>query len=340
MRRRSKLLFAILATVAFSTVPSFAQSDSLRFEVKASKYLMGTQVDATVMYGDILAARKRLVLAFREMERIEGVLSAQRDTSEISRLNREASSAPIHVSRETFDILQRAKAYSARLGGLFDVTVGSLSELWGFSGPGEAALPPDSAIETARATLGCSALIFNDADTTVYFGRKGMKVDLGGIAKGYAVDRAAAVLRRYGIDDFIINAGGDLYVSGEKMPGEPWTVGIKHPRRTSDMLATLKIGDAAVVTSGDYERYFIQDGRRYHHILDPRTGYPASESRSVTVIADSAEEADALATWLFVLGDGPPPSLPVREPVLRVDAAGALHYSEELWQPYDLEIQD
>lgn len=313
----------------------------MRYEVNVTKYLMGTQVDATVIHSDIAEARRFLLGAFSEMERIEELLSAQLETSEITLLNREAEYGPVRVSAETFRILDRAKSYAEQYEGLFDLTIGALTELWGFSGPGRPSVPTSEAITAALASTGHQYLILNPADTTVFFSRAGLRIDLGGIAKGYAIDRAVAELRRRGISNFLINAGGDLFVSGEKLAGQPWTVGIKHPRRTDQLLATMRAEDVAIATSGDYERSFEQDGRRYHHILDPRTGYPATESQSITVVADSAEEADVIATYLFVRGgsvSAVSPLLPRGYAVLRVAADGMSHVNQARWLPFDLQI--
>ncbi len=280
-----------------------AQTDSLRYQIKVSKYLMGTIVDATLVHSDVEEGRADLVRAFQEMERVEALLSMHRETSEISLVNRNAGMLPVKVHPETFAILSRAKSYAVRLDGLFDVTVGAVTTLWGFSDDQEPHLPPDSAITRARKLVDFRKLILSERDTTAFLSEVDMKIDLGGIAKGYAIDSGASVLHSLGRTDFLINAGGDLYVSGEKGPDTPWRVGVRHPRDDKTLLATLDARDMAVVTSGDYERTFTQDGVRYHHIIDPRTGYSATGSQSVTIVAPSAEEADVLATYLFISAD-------------------------------------
>ncbi len=145
-------------------------------------------------------------------------------------------------------------------------------------------------------------MIINEKDTTVFLTEKGMSIDLGGIAKGYAIDRGSAVLKKMGITNFILNAGGDIYVSGTKGENTLWKVGIKHPRHSNDFIAEFDLKDYAVATSGDYERFKIINGKRYHHILDPGTGYPGTLSESSTILAPTAEEADATATYVFLLG--------------------------------------
>ena len=334
----------VIVLQAASVMPSAgqvrqgAETSDVRFEVSVNKYIMGTSVEATVMYTDVLAAQRALVDAFMEMQRIEAVMSVSKPESEVALLNREAAERPVKVSGEVLGILARSIDYCHRSDGLFDITVGPLSELWGFSGDEPVTVPDSSAVQELQSLTGCDRVHIDWADSTVSFSDAGVEVDLGGIAKGYAVDRAAAVLRSRGIDDFIVNAGGDLYASGEKEPGVPWRIGIKHPRNADSIVARLDARNEAVVTSGDYERFVIVDGRRYHHILDPRTGFSADGSRSVTVIAKSAEEADALATMIFVRGNAQEPD-ESGVSFLRVRADGSLQ-TGSIAEANHLEILD
>lgn len=272
------------------------------FEVHVSKGLMGTRVEATVLHDDVPAARAALVKAFREMERVEALLSRHIETSDVSRVNRAAGRMPVRVRAETFAVLRRAREASARYEGLFDITIGPLSALWGFSDDRPVRVPDPDTLAARRALVDYHDLILDPADTTAFLRRPGMMLDLGGVAKGYAIDRAVAVLRAEGMKRFLVDAGGDLYAAGTRADGGRWRVGIKHPRRPDALVATLELQDQAVATSGDYERFVIRDGRRYHHLLDPRTGYPADGFESATVLASSAEAADALATYVFIAG--------------------------------------
>lgn len=274
------------------------------YEINVSKTLMGTHVEATVMHTRIQEARVALVAAFMEMERVENLLSVHRPTSEVAAINQATGHVPVRVSAETFAILERAVVYSAKLDGLFDVTIGPLAAVWGFNSE-QAELPQPEAIQAVQALVDYRVLHLNATDTTVTLPISGVQVDLGGIAKGYAVDRAVAVLQAHGIANFLLNAGGDLYVAGRKQPDQLWTVGIKHPRFPAELLSTFPLENQAVATSGDYERFFEHGGQQYHHILDPRTGYPAQASLSATVVASSVEEADVLATYLFIAGQMP-----------------------------------
>lgn len=334
-----KFLMFLLFALSLSR-PVFCQSSgSASFEVAVSKYLMGTTVELNAWHGDVRACQQAAYHAFREMERVEWLLSFQKEDSEISRINRAAGRMPVKVSGETYEIIRRSRTYSENLNGWFDITVGPLSELWGFSGEGDPQLPDSSTIASLLNLINFRDIELNSADTTVFLPRTGMKIDLGGIAKGYAIDRGVAALRAEGVNIFLLNAGGDVYVSGLKNGTAEWRIGVKHPRRLQDLIAILELSDAAVATSGDYERYFEQAGKRYHHILDPRSGYPAGNCRSVTVVAETAEEADALATCLFVAGyDAFRTATHPDIPFFLVNAAGEVHYSSAMKGRYHLQL--
>ncbi len=239
-----------------------------------------------------------LDLAFREVARIEEIMSEWKPDSPISAVNRAAGTGSIEVPQELADIVRRSIQWGEVTHGAFDITWRGLASLWRLE---EGFVPPAEEEIQQR-------LPFVDYRRIQIEGNRiglpaGFQIGLGGIAKGYAVDQAGAILSRQGFDDFLVNGGGDVLGSGSKN-GTPWTIGIRDPRGgPSDLLGKLSLnGRAAVVTSGDYERYVMVDGVRYHHILDLRTGRPAALCRAVTVRASSAEDADVLATALFVLG--------------------------------------
>jgi thiamine biosynthesis lipoprotein len=263
---------------------------------------MGTLVEATVYYDDVEVAQASLIAAFQEMERIEAIMSVHLPTSELSYVNARAADEAASVSGELLNILSRAKQHCDDSNGLFDVSVGPLVSLWGFNDDSKFEPPSQEEIELLLPKVGCESFALDHSASTVRFIMDGVSLDLGGIAKGYAVDRASQVLKDNGITNFLLNAGGDLYASGDKGNGVPWMVGVKHPRKPSKLMARLSATNVAVVSSGDYERFSIVDSIRYHHIIDPRTGYPATGSRSVSVLADSAEEADVMATIIFISG--------------------------------------
>ena len=236
-------------------------------------------------------------IVFKEIKRVENLLSKYKEDSEVAKLNK---SGKLRVSPETFYILQRAKEFWQVSGGAFDITVSPLMDLWGFTDK-EYYLPKKEEIRKALRRVGFEKIIFNPDDNVVKFKLSGMKIDLGAIAKGYAVDCAVRKLREHGIKSCLISAGGQIYALGDKF-GKPWRIAIRNPRK-SGLWDYLELRNKAVATSGDYEQYFIKGDKRYSHILNPKTGYPADSGIiSTTVIADDGLTADALSTSIFVLG--------------------------------------
>ncbi|MFA5118328.1 MAG: FAD:protein FMN transferase [Candidatus Omnitrophota bacterium] len=255
------------------------------------RVLMGTFVD-------VISPDKRApALAFEAIRKIEDLLSKYKKGSDISELNERGE---WRVDPQTMYVLQKAHFFWEKSVGAFDITVGPLMDVWGFTDK-KYRLPAKEEIEKALGFIGAEKIIFNLDDNVVKFKLSGMKIDVGAIAKGYAVDRAVQALKEAGIKSCLINAGGQIYCLGDKS-GEPWRIAVRDPRQES-FIAEFTLKNKAVSTSGDYEQYFIQDNLRYAHIMDPRTGYP-SDSRvvSVTVIADDGLTADALSTAIFVLG--------------------------------------
>lgn len=269
--------------------------------VRREAVLMGTSFGITVAGAPRETADAAITAAFNEVDRIERLMSEWRPDSEISAVNRAAGEAPVAVSPETFEVIRRALDLAERSDGAFDPTWAALRGVWDFKAR-PPRLPARSELEARLARTGWRRVRLDPEGRTVFLTEAGMALGLGGIAKGYGIDRAVAVLRAHGLTDFIVDGGGDLYVAGEKAPGVPWRVGVRHPRRAGALLAELAARDAAIVTSGDYERFFELGGRRYHHIIDLRTGMPADRSVAVTVRAADATLADALATAAFVLG--------------------------------------
>jgi len=256
-----------------------------------TRVLMGTFVE--VVSTDARAQK----IAFDEIKRIEDLLSKYRPESEISRLNR---AGKLQVSAETFALLKTCKEFSAATDGAFDVSVGALVDLWGFTDK-KFRVPSEQEIAAALAKVGSDKIILNESGTTVEFSSPGLKIDLGAVAKGYAVDRSIEKIKQAGINSCLINAGGQVYCLGNNR-GRPWKVAIKNPRGRG-VVGFLELHDAAVATSGDYEQFFTAQNKRYAHILDPRTGYPAQKAvQAVTVTADSGLTADVLATAVCVVG--------------------------------------
>jgi thiamine biosynthesis lipoprotein len=269
---------------------------------RESRTSLYTLVTITVVTRSENKAREAMDAAYRELERVGQLLNFYAPDSELSRINRNAGVAPVKVSTETLEVIRMAVHAAEETKGGFDVTVGPLVRLWDFK---EKKIPSRAAIDNAMDLVGYRHIVVDPGASTVYLDKHGVQIDLGGIIKGYAADRAAAVLREYGIDDGIIAVAGDIRLFGRQPDGRPWNIGIQHPRAAdgdTTLLATVHLDDGAISTSGDYQRYFFADGVRYHHLLNPATGYPQDLCRSVTVIAPSAAATDAFATGIFILG--------------------------------------
>ncbi len=241
---------------------------------------------------------RAIAAAFAEVTRIESIMSEWRVDSPLSAINGAAGREMVAVPAELRAIIERGIAYGELTAGAFDVTWRGMGNLWRFDDG--FVLPSTESIQAALALVEFRLIAIDR--NRVGLPKAGMAIGLGGMAKGYALDRAGAVLRQSGFDNFLIDGGGDLLCSGKRQ-GKPWQIGVQRPRGgRGGLLALLTLTGGAVTTSGDYERFRIVDGIRYHHIIDPRTGQPARNSRSVTVVAHTAEEADVLATAIFVLG--------------------------------------
>ena len=271
--------------------------------VERARPAMGSELRLTAWTPRDAAAFDAFFQIFEEFDRLEDLMSVWREGSDIQRLNAAAGEQPVPVSPEVREVLRIARQVSEWTDGKFDVTFAVLSGLWKFDYQNKDNTIPDRNEVLKRLPLiNYRDLDVDDQAGTAYLKRKGMQVDLGGIGKGYATDRAAEIFRRRGVRDFMIQAGGDLYVSGRR-EDRPWRVGIRDPRGPADRsFAALDLSDGTFSTSGDYERFFMKDGRRYHHILDLSVGEPARGCRSVTLLTSRAVIADALAKGVFVLG--------------------------------------
>jgi thiamine biosynthesis lipoprotein len=270
--------------------------------VERSRVSMGTAVNLSAWTADETATVAAFDEAFAEFDRLDALMSTWKEGSDVLRLNDAAGRPPVVVSSEVREVLRVSREVSEWTDGKFDVTFAALSGLWKFDQDIDGRVPDRAEIAARLPLIDYRALTIDDRAGTAWLARAGMKVNLGGIGKGYAVDRAVAILREAGLSDFMIQFGGDLFVAGRR-GDRPWRVGIQDPRGAPNTLfAAIELTDVAFSTSGDYERFFIRDGRRYHHILDPDTGEPASRSRSVTIMARTATGADGLAKGVFILG--------------------------------------
>ncbi len=320
-----------------------AEESSQGFLLRESREIMSTTFEVTVAAGsDRSAAELRPVLeaALDEVARIEGVMSPYIADSELSRVNAAAGGEPVVVSAELFGLVERAVALCVETDGVFDISFMPLGSIWDFRT--EPFTPPsDEEIARAKALVDCRAIELDDQVGTLRLPEPGMAIGLGAVAKGYAVDRASAVLSAAGYANHLVNGGGDVLGRGAKPEG-PWVVGIRDPRgQRAELIGRMALRDRAMVTSGDYERFVELDGERVHHVIDPRTGRPASGVASATVVADSAERADALATALLVTGaaEGSIPAWAQGESFLLVSGEGevrqfgSMPQDVELWEP-------
>ncbi|HEX3757745.1 MAG TPA: FAD:protein FMN transferase [Kofleriaceae bacterium] len=271
-------------------------------KVQYSDVSMGTDVRIWLWTADERAAAQAAEAVFNEMKRLDLEMSNWKPASDVSQINVNAGVKPVRVSDETYTVIARAVDVSKRSGGVFDITIEAFRGVWKFDEDMDGSLPDPAEVKKRLALVNWKDLVLDAKQHTVFLRRKGMAITLGGIAKGYAVDRCVAILRARGFTDFMMQAGGDMYVAGKK-GSEPWVVGIRDPRGpTNTLFAVAPIEDHSFSTSGDYERGFVKDGVRYHHIIDTRTGQPAHASRSVTVRATDAFTADAWSKVMFILG--------------------------------------
>lgn len=268
-----------------------------RIQLSVERQLMATLFRIDVIVNDEAVGRQAIDAAFAEIEMAEGLLSNWDESSQINELNRAAGVQPVEVSPELMAVLQRAFEVAELTGGAFDISFASCGGLWSIR---DRRIPSDEELESCLAHVDYQKVALDPTRQAVYISDPGTRLGIAGLAKGYRVDRAARILEDRGITDYIVDGGGDMRVSTGSSRVS-WPIQVAHPRRDTP-LGTVGVSSGAIATSGDYEWFFEQGGVRYHHILDPATGYPARKSTSATVIAPSAVEADALATGLFVMG--------------------------------------
>lgn len=264
--------------------------------VKKSQFLFGTIVDITAIVKNT-HDQKAVDLAFEVIKDIDSRMGVYNNDSEVSQINRLSTA---RVSADTFEVIQKAIDVSRLSNGAFDVTVGPLIDVWGFRNKNH--IPSDVELTNALSLVDYRKIRIDRPHLTVKLASQGMKIDLGAIAVGYAVDKAVNVLKDAGVKNALVDGGGEIYALGSPPGKDAWRIGIQHPRRMNDLLGTIELKDMAISTSGDYENYFEVNGKRYCHIMNPKTGKPVEGVMSVTVVANSTVEADALSTALFIMG--------------------------------------
>lgn len=263
--------------------------------------LMGSRFDITVVAKDEVQANDYIDLAISEISRIEKEISSWDPESETSKIIANAGIQPVKVNRESFDLITRAVKISELTEGAFDITYASMDRIWKFDGSMNH-LPTDDEIAQSIRKVGYKNIVLDPEHQTVFLKNKGMRIGFGAIGKGYAADKAKQLLISEGVNGGIINASGDLTTWGTQPDGSPWMVGITNPLNKNKVFSWFPLDNNAVVTSGNYEKFVEFNGKKYTHIIDPRTGWPVSGLTSVTIFAPKAELADALATSVFVMG--------------------------------------
>jgi thiamine biosynthesis lipoprotein len=301
--------------------------------LKREQAIMGTAIVVELWSDEPAQGEAAIDAVMAEMHRIDRTMSPHKEDSELTRINRGAGAGPVRLSDEMTSLLARAESFARLTGGAFDITYAAVGHLYDYRA---GVRPSAEALERARRAVGWRHLTLDRGARTVRFGRTGMRIDLGGFAKGYAVDNATRILRAHGIRHAMVSAGGDSRVIGDKR-GRPWTIGIRDPRGgSSDVVAVLPLEDVSISTSGDYERYFDEGGERFHHLIDPATGRSPNAVRSVTVLAEDGLTSEALSKAVFVLGTARGMALIdsfAGVDAIVVDAAGGLHYSTGLVAP-------
>jgi len=263
---------------------------------------MGSGFELTVVAENSTDANSFIDVAVTEITRIEKLISSWDENSQTSTINKYAGIKPVKVNAELFELIERSKTISKLTDGAFDISYASIDKIWKFDGTMQR-MPSAEEIKNSVKKVGYRNIILDKQNSTVFLSLKGMKIAFGAIGKGFAADKAKQLLISKGVRAGIINASGDMNTWGKQSNGNDWTVAIVNPLNKKQVFATLPISNGAVVTSGDYEKYVEFKGKRYSHIINPRTGYPSSSGLlSVTVFAPKAELADALATSVFVMG--------------------------------------
>jgi thiamine biosynthesis lipoprotein len=294
--------------------------------------LMGTRVSVELWADDAQRGNELVEEVMREYRRVDDAMSTYKPDSEISRVNAHAADAPMVIGDELYRLVERSLELSRASGGAFDITYDSVGYLYDFRARQR---PTDSEIAQRLAAVDYRHVVLDPARHTISFRTHGVRINLGGIAKGYVVERAAAMLRARGVEHALLNAGGDTRVIGDRR-GQPWIVGIRHPRVADEVVTRLPLVDEAISTSGDYERFFEENGRRYHHIINPATGRPTEGILTVTVIGPDGTMTDGLDTAIFVLGVEKGLELIERYPeyeTIIVDSTGKVSYSKGLIAP-------
>ncbi len=289
-----------LIIVLFLLIVAFSGCSRPRTFQK-TEAIMGTEVTITVAAKSEAEAGQAIEAGMSEIRRLDRMMSLYKADSEIAEVNRAAGKHPVRVSPEMIDVAEAAIRVSKMTGGAFDATVGPLVVLWQMRLK-EGEVPTDREVARVKRLVNYGNIKIDSGSSTIFLKKPGMILDFGGVAKGYIADKVGVLLKNRGFENAIVAVAGDIRAIGRRPDGKPWRIGVQHPREKDKTIAVLELSDKYVSTSGDYERYKIVHKKRYHHIIDPRTGKPSEGMESVTVIGDEGKIADPLTTALFILG--------------------------------------
>lgn len=291
--------------------------------------IMGTTIRVEIWHADEGVRQQGIDKVLAEMDRVNRLMSPYIEQSQLSKINNYAHEGPVEVDLDLFSLIEQSLEFSQLTNGAFDITYASVGHLFNYR---KEIKPTEEEVATAKLLIDYRNIILNKEQLSVAFLKQGVKIDLGGIAKGFAVDQSIQHLRDLGIKHALVSAGGDTRLLGDRL-GRAWLVGIRDPANTEEVIVMLSLQDEALSTSGDYERFFVEDGKKYHHIIHPSTGYSASEVRSASILASDSITTDALSTSIFVMG--PVKGLELLNGIegvegVIVDQQGKLYYSKGL----------
>jgi len=289
-----RLLSPLASALLFAVLPQAADADWM----ERTEAIMGTRIYVQLWAEDPAKGDEAIEAVMAEMRRIDALMSHYKPDSQLSQINAHANTESVAVDKELFDLIKLSTHYSQITDGAFDITYASVGYLYDYP---RHVRPTEEQIKQALPAVNWRNMLLDEEHHTVRFTHPGMRIDLGGIGKGYAVDRCVAILKRLGFAHAVVTAGGDSRIIGDHM-GRPWLVAIRHPDDPKKVITRIPLSDSAMSTSGDYERYFDEDGVRYHHIIDPHTGHSASKVRSATILAPTATQTDGMSKTAFVLG--------------------------------------
>ncbi len=319
-------LAAVVVAISINSRPSYADWYA------DSQPHMGTEISVYLWHDDPQAGQNAVAAVFEEVARLDQLMSTYIGESEISAINRGAAEQPVDAGDELFGLILRSLDISVLTLGAFDITYDSVGQHYDFRAGRR---PSDETVAEELQSIDYRLVKTDRGNNTVYFEQEGVRINLGGIAKGYAVERGIVIAQRFGVRHARVTAGGDTRLLGDRR-GQPWMVGVRDPRDENRVAVTIPLENEAISTSGDYERFFVEDGERYHHIIVPSTGIPAGEVRSATIIGPDAVLTDALSTSVFVMGVDQGlrliATLPDYEGIV-IDTEGQMFYSDGLGSP-------